>query len=268
MNISPDALTRAREEAGLSQRELARRVVELQPDVSSEGALQVRLSRLERGQMREVPDDLAEALGVALGFEDGDDPRHLAGSERWGWADLSVSPQRSLSLGFRELRFHSPERAYDARDQVAGLMGGDHPWRGAVLAGAPALGTDPHDWPQHLPGAPMPHCEALAFIVDDPSDEALRELALMERALRGDREAADLVVERAVTGEPLPGEPETVSLLGPDVLLEVARRRDRAEHEEPRRDAATRDQWRRESAALHGLTREYLRRLLDVLEPA
>jgi hypothetical protein len=129
--ISPGALRYAREQNRLSQRELGRRVARRLGRAEAARAIQVRLSRIEKGdEISEEDRELVDALAaeLALGEED------LAIPPRWTWFKTQEGGLAFVALGMRQLAFSSPEKAYQARDALAiETEGSAQPFRGALL---------------------------------------------------------------------------------------------------------------------------------------
>ncbi len=130
--IHPQALREFREQEGLSQRELGKRVAKRLGAPKAIRALQVRLARIEKGdavseQDRRLVDALAAelALGEAAG---------LAVPPKWVWVRMAGGALSFVVLAKSMLAFSSPEKAYDARDALAHLTHGRvKPMQGANL---------------------------------------------------------------------------------------------------------------------------------------
>lgn len=129
--ISPGALRYAREQRRLSQRELGRRVARRLGRADASRAIQVRLSRIEKGdEISEEDRALVDALAaeLALGEED------LATPPRWIWFKTQEGGLAFAALGMRQIAFSSPEKAYAARDALAiETEGSAQPFRDAQL---------------------------------------------------------------------------------------------------------------------------------------
>jgi hypothetical protein len=120
--ISRESLRLARKNQNLSQRELGRRVAARLGREEATRALQMRLHRIETGdpiseEDRELVDALAEELALGEG-EIGIAPLYV-------WITTMGGGPVFATLAMRMLLFSSPEKAYDARDQlgVLGLKG-------------------------------------------------------------------------------------------------------------------------------------------------
>jgi transcriptional regulator with XRE-family HTH domain len=195
-SVSPEALRQARKQRHISQRELGRRVAKrLGQDNAAARALQVRLSRLERGdEISETNRELVEALAEELAVGVGD----LAEPPVWIWIKLIGARPGIVELAMRFPVYTSPELAYEARDWLAHASEGRFtPFQDAQLVPMRfhALAQDTLD--ANYPDLSEP--ERRLLIAVDPSPEGdLSYLAGLNAVLDDgfrDDEAVDVVVE-------------------------------------------------------------------------
>lgn len=129
--LDPVALLQAREQARLTQRELGRRVAERLGHHKATRAIQVRLSRLERGdKVTQTDRKLVEALAseLAVGTDDLGE-RHV-----WVWITLHNGRPGIVELAMRFPCYPTADDAYRERDLLAHMSDGHFtPFKDAQL---------------------------------------------------------------------------------------------------------------------------------------
>jgi hypothetical protein len=130
--VHPTTLRTFREQRGLSQRELGRRVAKRLGTPHAIRALQVRLARIEQGDDITAQDrELVDALAAELALGEGD---ALGAAPKWIWIAMNGGRPTFVVLAKSMLVFSSPEAAYRARDALAYLTHGRvKPMQGATL---------------------------------------------------------------------------------------------------------------------------------------
>lgn len=204
--VNPQALKLARERRELSVSELARALAELDPSINV-ASLRARLDRIEHGRGNLV--DRVVVGMLARFFEVSEDD--MAGPPLWTWVAANGEFE---SMALRWLVFTTPERAYDARDQLAVVPGF---LSGADLA--PVFASDVHRVIAYNFGELPAHQRAPLLVVDPPAQE-LRELVVATVAIHGvyREDAAKALAGLSAAGE-------LVSVVSLDALCELASRR-------------------------------------------
>jgi len=261
--VTGSGVKAAREETGLSQRKLARRVAERLGDPERATALGVMFSRLERRQNSELEAGLAQLIGEELGVG----VRDLQEGVLYTWARrLEGGAYTFPALGLRQLVWTSHEAAFDGRDAITKET---LPFKNFDLNIARGASLVPvfrealrRTMEAHF--GDLTDNELERRLVVDPSARAIRELATAQVALGAqdaeDRRAAGQAWAQAAAEGIL----ETA---GPDELFNLTERR-AARGDDPDLGEVPDEllaQWDRERAALAETALEYLSRRDELL---
>ena len=261
--VTGSGVKAAREETGLSQRKLARRVAERLGDPERATALGVMFSRLERRGNSELEAGLAQLIGEELGVG----VRDLQEGVLYTWARrLEGGAYTFPALGLRQLVWTSHEAAFDGRDAITKET---LPFKNFDLNIARGASLVPvfrealrRTMEAHF--GDLTDNELERRLVVDPSARAIRELATAQVALGAqdaeDRRAAGQAWAQAAAEGIL----ETA---GPDELFNLTERR-AARGDDPDLGEVPDEllaQWDRERAALAETALEYLSRRDELL---
>jgi transcriptional regulator with XRE-family HTH domain len=180
--IDPVALRAAREQARLSKRELGRRVAEHLGDHKAARAIQMRLSRLERGdEVTKADRKLIEALAaeLAVGTDDLGE-RHL-----WIWVRLHNGRPGIVELGMRFPCYSTAEDAYRQRDLLAHSSGGIFtPFKDAQLVPMRVTTIRQDVLDENYPE--LSDAERELLIVENPGKDVLPYLAALNDIMNSD----------------------------------------------------------------------------------
>jgi len=254
--VTGSGVKAAREETGLSQRKLARRVAERLGDPERATALGVMFSRLERRETSELEAGLAQLIGEELGVG----VRDLQEGVLYTWARrLEGGAYTFPALGLRQLVWTSPEAAFDGRDAITKET---LPFKNFDLNIARGASLVPvfrealrRTMEAHF-GDLTDHALERQLVVD-PSAKAVRELATAQVALGAQAAEARRAAGQAWAQAAAEGILETA---GPDELFNLTERR-AARGDDPDLGEVPDGllaQWDRERAALAETVLEYL----------
>ena len=256
--VTGSGVKAAREETGLSQRKLARRVAERLGDPERATALGVMFSRLERRGNSELEAGLAQLIGEELGVG----VRDLQEGVLYTWARrLEGGAYTFPALGLRQLVWTSPEAAFDGRDAITKETLPFKNFDFNIARGASLVPVFREALRRTMEAhfGDLTDHELERLIVVDASPKAVQEVAVAQVAIAAEdtesrRGAAGGWARRAAEGN--------LETAGPDVLFELTElRAARARGDGPALDEIPRErlaQWRGEHKHLTDAVLAYL----------